>query len=461
MSKTSLLIVAHDVVGAKMAGPGIRAFHLARTLGRDLRVTLAVPGGGTGLDSQAVEITLATYLPDRWESLAPLIAQADVCLLFGDLAARFPQLAAVNIPLIIDGYDPVLAEWLAVHAHLPLEELRGLWQERVRRHAAQFALGDFFICASERQRDWWLGQLEAHGRINPATHRADPTLRGLVDVVPYGLPAGLPTPTRNVIRTWPGIGPDDKLVLWGGGLWPWLDPLTAVRALGLLHDTRPEIKLVFPGTRHPNPDMAGMHTLLPAARQLAEELGLLDQAVFFGDWVPYAEWPNVLAECDVALTLHHASLETRLAFRSRVLEYFWAGLPVVATAGDATADLVAHYDVGILTPPGDAEAVAGAIRTLVDEPAGTRRAHFARARAELNWERAAAPLLAFCRNPQRAADKCMSGWTPSQPDPEVISHLEAENAELRSLVRGYEQGRVMRALRGVDQLKRSWQRGRP
>ncbi|MDQ7029881.1 MAG: hypothetical protein Q9O62_08955 [Ardenticatenia bacterium] len=56
----------------------------------------------------------------------------------------------------------------------------------------QSLLGDFFICASERQRDWWLGLLEASGRINPYTFGEDPSLRRLIDVVPFGLPEGPP-----------------------------------------------------------------------------------------------------------------------------------------------------------------------------------------------------------------------------------------------------------------------------
>jgi glycosyltransferase involved in cell wall biosynthesis len=472
--KPALLIVAHDVVGPKMAGPGIRAFHLARVLRHDLAVTLAVPASAAPLpdsplpdsplpDSPLPNVTCVAYLPDQWASLAPWVARADVALLFGDLAARFPQLADVEIPLIIDGYDPVLAEWLAVHAHLPLDDLPALWQDRLRRHAQQFQIGDFFICAGERQRDWWLGQLEAHGRINPATHRADPTLRRLVDVVPYGLPDGLPQAGEMLIRNrWAGIGEADKLVLWGGGLWPWLDPLTAVRALGLLQPTRPDIKLIFPGTRHPNPEMAAMHTLLPETRQLAADLDLVDKSVFFGDWIPYADWQTVLMESDVALTLHQASLETRLAFRSRVLEYLWAGLPVVATEGDATSDLVAAYGVGIQTPPGDAHAVAAALLTLADEARSTRADGFARARAELNWERAAAPLLAFCRNPQRAADRLAPTWhipdphTNPQPDPALVQQQAEELAHLRTLVAGYANGRVMRALHTVDRFKRRW-----
>ena len=218
--------------------------------------------------------------------------------------------------------------------------------------------------------------LEAHGRVNPATYRADPSLRGLVDVVPYGLPAAPPVATGPVIKgVWPGIGPDDRVILWGGGLWPWLDPLTAIRALDRVRRECAAARLVFPGTRHPNPLMAGMPSPRAAAMQLADELGLTDRFVFFGDWVPYAEWPGVLLESDVALSLHFDTVETRLAFRSRVLDSLWAGLPTVMTAGDATVELVAGYGAGRVVPPGDADAVATALLALLNEAreAGRRR----------------------------------------------------------------------------------------
>jgi glycosyltransferase involved in cell wall biosynthesis len=449
----SLLVLSHDVVGSQMAGPGIRYYHLARVLARHLPVTLAAPHQ-LELSTDLPGVTVATYQPDTWETLAPLLAQATVCLLPGDLVARFRQFAEVETALVIDGYDPVLSEWLAVYAHRPLDELREPWQHRLAQQSAAYRLGDFFICASERQRDWWLGQLEAQGRINPATYQADPTLRQLVDVVPYGLPVELPVATRPMIKgVWQGIAPQDKVVLWGGGLWPWLDPLTAIRAIHHLAPSRPEIKLIFPGTRHPNPNVATMPTRLQEARQLADRLGVTDQQVFFGDWVAYADWPNVLLESDVALTLHLDSIETRLAFRSRVLEYIWAGVPIVATRGDATSDLIAAYEVGTQVPPGDVVAVAAAITALIDEAPALRAGAFACARAELNWERAAAPLIAFCRAPHRAPDR-----DPNQnqwlPDPDQVEQLQAEVAHWRGLVMRYEQGRFMRAMHSFAQLRR-------
>ena len=68
------------------------------------------------------------------------------------------------------------------------------------------------------------------------------------------------------------------------------------------------------------------------ARATAEALGLLGSVVLFNDsWVPYEERGAWLNDADCALSLHHDHLETRYAFRTRVLDCFWASLPIVCT----------------------------------------------------------------------------------------------------------------------------------
>lgn len=461
----TLLIISHDVIGAQMAGPGIRYARLAEVLAAHLPVILAIPQSDQAPPALA-GVEVVAYTPHDWTTLAPLIARATVCLAPGDIvadfAADFTTLAtAPDAPaLVVDGYDPVLAEWLAVHADLPLDAQAGLWPPRLARQTAPIRLGDFFICAGERQRDWWLGLLEAHGRINPATYAADPTLRRLVDVVPYGLPGDPPRAARPIVKgIWPGIDPDDQLVLWGGGLWPWLDPLTAIRAVARLTPTHPRLKLIFPGTRHPNPAVAQMPNQVNAAKALAAELGVIDRSVFFGDWVAYADWPAVLLESDVALSLHHATVETRLAFRSRLLETIWAGLPCVVSAGDATAELIAAYDVGVVTPVQDDAAVAAAIAALLDAPPSA--ANFDRARSDLTWEQAAAPLLAFCRAPARAPDRdrrLPAQVDSAQADLDALAQAQTEVQYWRDLARRYANGRFMRTMRRLDQLKQQLMR---
>ncbi|MEO7703027.1 MAG: glycosyl transferase, partial [Thermoflexales bacterium] len=325
-------MISHDVVGDSMAGPGIRYLTLARVLARHCPLTFAIPNEPpASLSSEPFPVR--TYTRRDWTTLEPLTRGQAALVFPSDIASDFPQLGSLETPLVVDGYDPLMAEWLAIHAAFPMDTQVAWWKNRQRELGDQLRIGDFFICASERQRDWWLGLLEGAGRINPLTSGQDASLRALIDVVPYGVDdvphAG---PARNVIRgVWPGIGAAEKLVLWGGGLWPWLDPQTAIRAMAEVARVRNDVRLIFPGTRHPNPMLEGMPTHAPAARALADALGLTGRAVLFGDWVPYADWAAVLGESDLALSLHHDTYETRLAFRSRMMGYLGAGLPTIAT----------------------------------------------------------------------------------------------------------------------------------
>jgi glycosyltransferase involved in cell wall biosynthesis len=460
-----LLIICHDVVATQMAGPGIRAYHLARVLARHLPTTLAVPNPPSP-ELPAPGYAMVEYDLSNWSSLAPLVAEAEICLLACDTLNGFPEIAGCAPYLVIDGYDPLLPEWLALHAQHNPASVAGPWRERWTQIARQYAVGDFYLCASERQRDWWLGLLEAQGRINPYTYAADPSLRRLVDLVPYGLDGKRPQRRQAMVKgIWDGIGIDDKVLLWGGGLWPWLDPLTAIRAVHRIWQQRQDVKLIFPGTRHPNPGMSTITTHVEEARQLAADLGLLERAVFFGDWVSYTAWDDLLLDCDLALTLHFDTVETRLAFRSRVFEYIRAELPIVATEGDATSELVARFGIGEVTPYQADEQVAAAILRLLGQPKDNFGAAFAHARSQLTWERAAEPLIRYCRQPWRAADKApladqLSGrFMPSAPPPMNGEH--DETAALADTVRrqaeviaGYERGRFIRTMHKLDEIKR-------
>ncbi|MBN1580733.1 MAG: glycosyltransferase family 4 protein [Anaerolineae bacterium] len=441
--RIGVLVISHDVVGAQMAGPGIRYYHLARVLARQflaqqIRVALAVPGNCT-LDP-VQDFSILEYQHPQDPALEQAIKQAQVVIVPAVWLDRAPALLRSPAALVVDGYDPFLAETLF------LDKTQVAHLQRVLAQA--YIAGDFFVCASERQRDWWLGLLEAHGRINAHTFEDDVSLRRLVDVVPFGMPEGRPAARRPVFReVWPGIGARDKVILWGGGLWTWLDPLTAIRAVAQVWRKRDDVRLIFPGTRHPNPEMAQTPTWLDQARELAQSLGLVDRAVFFGDWVPYADWAGALLESDVALSLHYDTLETRLAFRTRVLDYIWAGLPMVITRGDETAQLVQDRQLGMVVDYEDVDGVATAILKLLDGRGQAGDGRFEQVRQGLTWEKAALPLIAFCRDPRRAPDK--AALDPGRRG--SISVAEVEH--LRDLVAGYERGRFIRFTKWLRQTK--------
>jgi glycosyltransferase involved in cell wall biosynthesis len=136
------------------------------------------------------------------------------------------------------------------------------------------------------------------------------------------------------------------------------------------------------------------------ARAVAEELGALDRSVFFHDgWVPYAERADWLLDAGCALSTHADTLESRFAFRTRLLDCFWAGLPIVATAGDDLAARTAAEGLGEVVSPGDVAGTADAIERVL----GRGRAAFApgleRAAAAYAWPVAAQALVRWITGP--------------------------------------------------------------
>jgi glycosyltransferase involved in cell wall biosynthesis len=458
-----VLLISQDVVGETMAGPGIRYHHLARVLASHLDVVLAIPDESPP-EAQERTVVTVRYTRRDWPTIESLVGNASVVVCPSDVTSDFPQLAESRAFLVVDGYDPLLAEWLALSSTADAPTQQAQWWDRMCELNQQYLSGDFYICATERQRDWWLGLLEANGRINPWTFRDDPTLRKLIAVVPYGLPEATPQHSRPVLRgIWPGIDQNDRIILWGGGLWPWLDPVTAVHAVAQLQSKRRDIRLVFPGTTHPNPWMQDMPTRIEATRTAAQETGLLDDAVFFTDWLPYRDWANALMESDIALALALDTLETRLAFRSRVLEYIWAGLPIITTPGDASSDLVSRYQLGEVVNYQDPAGVAQAIDRVLELPREACGLRAEQVRRDFSWEQVAQPLIEYCLHPWRAADKeALDGQVGPPFYLEEQRRLGQQRDTLiqdrdfwKELVKRYEQGRFMRLMKWADRCRRS------
>ena len=84
-----------------------------------------------------------------------------------------------------------------------------------------------------------------------------------------------------------------------------------------------------------------------------------------------------------------------------MLDYLWASLPVLCSAGDDLADLVDRHQLGIVVPAGDVEAVVAAIGRVGEAgwyaDVRTRAASMA---TTVTWPTVAVPLRAFCLEPR-------------------------------------------------------------
>jgi glycosyltransferase involved in cell wall biosynthesis len=408
---TDVLVLANEHVNRRMAGPSIRSFEFARVLSaHGHRVTLASPFP-SDLPPQAFAVT--TYDAD---SLAALVAAHQVVLLQGWVMDRFPMLREAHARLVIDLYDPFPLEVLILFGQEAMEKRLESQRHAIGAVTDQIRDGDLFLCASEKQRDYWLGWMTAAGRVNPHTHQQDPTLRTLIDVVPFGVPAEPPARRRHAIRgVIDGIGDADLVVLWGGGIYNWFDPVTLIRGVGIAARSLTRLRLVFMSTGHPNPEIQTMWTQVEA-RRVATELGLIGTHVFFHEsWVAYEDRADWLLDADIGVSTHFDHVETRFSFRTRILDYFWAGLPVICTAGDTLADDIQRLDIGVTVTPESPEAVAAALLALGEDEPRRRECgrHAAAHAAALTWPAVASPLRRFCADPRRAADRA-SGM-PRQP----------------------------------------------
>lgn len=413
----SVLLISWDRIGERMAGSAIRNVELAGALVRaGLDVVLAAPEGS---DPGAVSgPRVATFAPGA--PLGTLVGDADVVVVSG----RVELMTAVKKPLVIDLYDPFVLSNLDLYGE-GFNRSGGRSLLSLRWLAHHLENGDFFLCASATQRSFWLGMLAATGRVNEANYRDDPELRRLLAIVPFGVPDAPPAAGAPAVKgVLPGIGASDRVVTWAGGMWNWVDPLTLIRATALLRERRPEVKTLVLGTRHPNPEIGEM-AIARRARELAAELGMLDDGVSFIDWVPYAERHRYLLESDVGVSLHRSGVESEFAFRTRVLDYLWCGVPMVVTAGDELAARVEHEDLGRVVQPDDPGAVAAAIESLLDAPDVQARAgRIERVRDELRWSQVAEPLRAFCAAPRHAADHGRDAWFASRSGREELPRKE-------------------------------------
>ena len=394
MTRPRVLFYSHDPVGEQMAGLGIRTFELARVLAAHADVTIAHGGTHTGAFEGIETVPVRPHAP---APLRALVAAADTVVTHPVWPPLSRWLRQSDARVVHDLYGPETLETLELFAGRPRLARKLLTDTTLDRLHDALRTGHHFMCAGERQRDLWLGAMLALRMIGPDAYDRDPALRSVIDIVPFGVPAEPPVPapgTRGP-RQLEEVGADAEVVLWNGGIWSWLDAETAVRAAAALAERRPRLRLVFMG----GSDQLAARRATEWTRAVAAELAA--PVVFADNWVPYGERAAWLAQADCAISTHRDHLETRFAFRTRLLDCFWAGLPVVCTRGDDLADLVDREGLGAAVPPGDPAAAAAALERVLDRGRDAYGDALAGVAARFAWPVAARPLVEWVTSSQR------------------------------------------------------------
>ncbi|HWP46472.1 MAG TPA: glycosyltransferase [Candidatus Limnocylindrales bacterium] len=407
-----ILIISSAIIDQQMSGPAIRCFEFANVLSKSFQVSLVTPSAGN-LSSERFQIlTCERHEEDKMQKI---VEHHDVILIQGQVLEFFPFLKETEKVLVVDLYCPFILEELEKQRRLwsnaatgslqALEEQQRIHETISRIVRDQLLAGDYFLCAHERQRDFWLGMLCGLNRVNPYTYHQDPSARRLLDLVPFGIPSEKPIHSRQVLKgVYKGITEQDKVLIWGGSILNWLDTLTLIKAMDRISQMRKDVKLFFMGTEHPDQIREKM---LADTLSLSKKLGLTDRTVFFHTWVPYTERQNYFLEADIGLSTHFSHLETRFSFRTRILDYLWTGLPIIATRGDYFSELIQTHRLGLTVEAENVEDLTAAILKLVEDQDLRQNCseNIKAVAPRFTWDVVTQPLVDFCQNPAKAADK--------------------------------------------------------
>jgi glycosyltransferase involved in cell wall biosynthesis len=223
----------------------------------------------------------------------------------------------------------------------PLIDEQARHRELVGRAAAQaiarrvFDAAGAVVAVSNEVAEW-------------VSERASP---GKVHVIPNGVdPARFSRPQR---RTGHGA---PFAVGFVGTLKPWHGVETLVDALGILMREDGAYRLL----------VVGDGPQLPELRRRATDLGISSSVTFTGSVDP-TRIPRLLACMDAAVA-PYPELPGFYFSPLKLFEYLAAGLPVVASAIGQIEEVVTDRVTALLCPPGDAVALARALKDLRNSP---------------------------------------------------------------------------------------------
>lgn len=428
ISRKKVLVLSHDTAGKTMAGPGIRYVSIARELSRHFDTTLGLLNG-TGQqinELSAYGIKAVAYSDGDYQEM---VDGAEY--LFGQQLGlgmlRYARRQQKRI--IVDLYAPVPVEFL-LYRHFSRDGISSLEKQEIGNlidtYKEYVRTCDYFVCSNDRQRDMWLGFMLANNVLESRDEVCQDIER-LIGLAPMGISSDEPRHKQDVMRdVVPGIGKDDFILLWTGGLWDWFDPLKVVQAVERLNKDLPRIKLVFMGVRRPNkkvPDMSEAEKTITYVK----ERDLENDSVFFIDsWLPYEERVNYLLEADAAIYAHKSSLETRYSHRSRVLDHIYTELPTVANGGDYLGDAVLKdRGLGVVVENDDIDSFAKTVTKLASDKElyTSIKKNIAAAKEEFYWENTVKPLVDYINDNTAASPLRTQQMNTSGPKQGVLFQI--------------------------------------
>jgi len=396
MSSKRVLVIAADVLplpGFPTTGAGLRSWALGKGLeSRGHDVILSMPRLYLNQGREAPKnIAAYAWTPESIDSVIVRVKPHVVVF------CHWPAMCIrqkLDIPTVLDFHGPHMLE-RAFQGY-------GCLETNVREKITAIAKADFFTCAGEKQKDYFLGWLLMSG--------IDLTQDVIVSI-PVSMPPELPAHE---------YGNKEPVFVYGGVFLPWQDPSVGLRLTIETMERMGRGTLKFFVGKHPGYPVGKTEAFERLVDQLARSPRVEMQGM-----IPHDDLIQVYRRADVALDLMGYNYERELAFTTRTVEYLWCGLPVIYHDYAELSGLIREYQAGWVVNPGNEAQVRGAIEEALNCPEEVRRrSENAQrlVRERLAWDKTIEPLDAFCRNPWQREPVAMPTWSATyiQPTPTLI-----------------------------------------
>ena len=238
------------------------------------------------------------------------------------------QKLSPEIKLIVDLYTPIFLEKeLTLSKWKPQDWLtRFRNKEMVRKFLRR---GNHFLVANHRQREYWLKTAKSLGV---------PLKLSDISVLPTGSGS-------SIIHHSSSIHHERKVVLWFGGIYPWMDPLPLVEAFGDIAKKFPDWKLRFLGGWHPDTGYKNLYQKVESSAKLKIQNDQLE----FIPWQTEKYLGKYFRDAAFAVHLPKPTSEDYYAHRVRLLTLLSAGIPILTAGRDIVSDLAVRLGASFKT----------------------------------------------------------------------------------------------------------------
>lgn len=449
MKNMKILLLSDDIIGKNMAGPGIRVWEMAVSFSKekDFKVGIACPDFSQLDIKDYPKLTIFKYSLQKEDELIDFASQFDVFILSGYILHKFPRLINLNKFIIADLYIPFILENLFVYdvKKFKLEDRQLIHNKDLRVLLNLLLNSHHFLCANERQKDLYTGILTATNKINPYLLQFDKNLSKIFTLIPYGIRKEKKKKDTKVLRgIIPGIKESDVIIIWGGVISNWFDPLILIEAMEEVIKINPKFKLFFLSTKHPNP----LLMKFPKAKEvekLASSKKLLNKFIFLNkSWIPYDKRHNYFLESDIGVSTHLEHLETRFSFRTRVLDYIYFNLPIICSKGDFFESYIQKNSIGITVSPSNKEELKKAILLLGEKKLRENiKKNIKRVEKEFYWDNLLTPLKKKLRNLEMLSGLMKIEGAEILPGKEIKETNEFHNRLIKSFNRSHRLKRIL------------------